>query len=380
VAKFVVTSDWHIGARMGSAGRAATRFREIRFETAGRVVRLVGEREAGALFLLGDTFDGDGVGSGDLDRTLSILRGASCPVYVLPGNHDWWHPGGVLAAFSRAAEAAENVHVLTEIGVPLVLLEVPGVTFYPCPVRKHADVTDPTRWIPPRREEDGARVALIHGALDQADWGGRVPERVAEERDLDLALLGDWHKPVSGPDGRTFYAGSLEPGGFDEEHRGQVLVAGVPGKGVPEKGADEKGAGVERVPVGRLAWRRIELELLGEAVGGIGPAALEAALAAIDTEIADIGKEDTAVRLRLTGKLSLAELDRLDAILSAGREAGFAEFDENSEVEPLGDPDLDAFEEETLKAVARRMWEGDEPPEVRRRALAILATLAEETR
>ncbi len=365
MAKFVVTSDWHIGARMGTAGRAATRFRRIRFETAQQVVNLAAERGAKALFLLGDTFDGDRVGSADVTRTVSILKACPCPVFVLPGNHDWWHAGGVLAAFARAAESVEHIHLLTEPGVPLTVPEIPGVTFYPCPVLKHADVADPTRWMPARGDDDGIRVGLIHGGLDQAEWGGEVPERVAEVRDLDLALLGDWHKPVSGPDGRTFYSGSLEPGGFDEEHRGQVIV------GTTADGS----AAIERVPVGRLAWRRIELELVGDEIGGVGPAGLEAALSTIDTE-----KKDTAVRVRLTGSLSPAELDDLDRILAAGAEAGFAEFDVQTAVEPLGEPDLLAFEEESLLAVARRIWEGDQPPEVRRRALAILTTLAEETR
>ncbi|MEN8152317.1 MAG: metallophosphoesterase, partial [Planctomycetota bacterium] len=134
MAKFVVTSDWHIGARMGTAGRAAGRFREIRFETAERVVELAGDEGAGALFLLGDTFDGDRVGAGDVERTLSILKQAPCPVFVLPGNHDWWHRGGVLASFARAAEGVDHVTVLTEPETPLKLAEIPGVTFFPCPL------------------------------------------------------------------------------------------------------------------------------------------------------------------------------------------------------------------------------------------------------
>lgn len=365
MAEFVATSDWHIGARMGSAGRAATRFREVKFETAERIVRLANDEGAGALLLLGDTFDGDGVGAADVERTVRILAEARGPVLVLPGNHDWWHAGGVLRAFARAAESTENVRVLHEPQTPLTVDGLPGVTFYPCPLLKHAGVADPTRWIPPRRAEDGVRVGLIHGALDRADWGGRVPERVAEERDLDLAVLGDWHKPVDGPDGRTFYAGSPEPGGFDEEHVGQVLLVTVEG------GSCE----VRRTEVGRLAWRRIEQTLESAEVGGIGPGALEDLLAGIGTE-----KEDTALRLRLSGKLTLEEMDALDGMLADLAEVPWAECDVRSEVELLGEPDLDTFDEGSMRAVAERIWEGDADPAVKRRSLAILAAKVEETR
>ncbi|MEN8150986.1 MAG: hypothetical protein ABFS86_14285, partial [Planctomycetota bacterium] len=234
---------------------------------------------------------------------------------------------------------------------------------------QHAGVSDPTAWIPPRSEADGLRVGLIHGALDRAEWGGHVPERVAEERDLELALLGDWHKPIDGPDGRTFYAGSLEAGGFDESHQGQVLLATV----------GEDGAGVERVPVGRLAWRRIELELTAAELGGAGPSALESALSEFPGE-GPAEKPDTAVRLHLSGDLSPEELDRLDDILAVVRESGFAEFDVVAEISPVGEPDLDAFEDGALREVAKRLWESEEPPEVRRRALTMLASVAEEVR
>ena len=365
MAKFVVTSDWHIGARMGTAGRAADRFREIRFETAARVVQLAEEEDAVALFLLGDTFDGDRVGWEDVDRTRKVLAKASCPVYVLPGNHDWWHRGGVLPSFARAVEDVENIEVLSEVGATLRLPGAPGVTFYPCPVLKRADVADPTRWIPAREASDGVRIALIHGAFDRAEWGGHVPERVAEVRDLDLAVLGDWHKPVDGPDGRTFYPGSLEAGGFDESHRGQVLVATVDGAEVA----------TDRVPVGRLAWRRIERELTAAELGGQGPSVVQTAIEEIEGD-----RDVTAVRLRLSGSLSPAELDRLDEVLADGRDAGFAEFDVHVDVIPVGDPDLDAFEDEAVRAVAGRVWESDEEPAVRRRALAMLAKLSEDVR
>ncbi len=365
MAKFVATGDWHIGARMGSAGSGAPRFREARFSTAERVVELAVKEGAAAIFLLGDTFDGDGVGSGDIRRTLELLARAPCEVFVLPGNHDWWHSGGVLSSFARLAADVANVSVLTAPKTPLKIDGLPGVTFFPCPVLKHAEVGDPTRWIPPRAAEDGVRVGLIHAALERADWGGEVPERVAEERNLDLALLGDWHKPVDGPDGRTFYPGSLEPLRFKDSHVGQVILAAT----------GTEGAKVERVEVGKLAYQRIELTLESSEIGGVGPSVLADALAAITSV-----RENTAVRLHLFGKLTLTELDAFDRILAAQQGAGWATCDVQSEVVPLGEPDLDVFEEPAIRSVAEHIWEGDADAVLRRRALAILAEKVEATR
>ena len=365
MAKFIATGDWHIGAPMRSAGAAATRFREARFSAAERVVELAATEGAGAIFLLGDTFDGDGVGLGDIRRTVEILAHAPCAVYVLPGNHDWWHEGGVLSSFARLAADVDAITVLTEKQVPLRIEAIPDTTFFPCPLTRHAGVDDPTAWFPPRRPEDGRRVGLIHAALDRGDVHGRVPERVAEERDLDLALLGDWHKPVDGPDGRTFYPGALEPGGFDEAHTGQVILATV--------GADAITA--RRVPIGRIAWRRLQLQLESGDIGGVGPAALEDALAALEGD-----RPNTALRLHLVGKLTLPELDSLDRTLAALSEDEFATVDIQSEVLPLGEPDLDVFEEAAIRAVAERIWESDADPTLRRRALAILTEKVEETR
>ncbi len=362
---FIATGDWHIGARMGTAGAAAPRFREARFLAAERVVALAAEEGAGAIFLLGDTFDGDGVGMDDLRRTRDILAAAPCEVLVLPGNHDCWHTGGALRSFAGLAADTAQVSVVTTTETPLVVSALPGITFYPCPVLRHAEVGDPTAWMPPRREADGVRIGLIHAALDQADWGGRVPERVAEVRDLDLALLGDWHKPVDGPDGRTFYPGALEPGGFGEAHTGQIILATV----------TPKGAEARRIEVGRLAWRRLELAFESAEIGGVGPEALKGRLTSINSS-----PPDTALRLHLSGKLTHPEMDRLDEILAALAEQEWATCDLQSEVALLGAPDLDSFEEPAIRAVAKRIWAGDQDPALRRRALAILAEKVEATR
>jgi hypothetical protein len=89
---------------------------------------------------------------------------------------------------------------------------------------------------------------------------------------------------------------------------------------------------------------------------------------------------NTALRLKLSGKLTLAEMDTLDGIIAATAERDWATCEVHREVEGLGAPDLDLFEEPAIRAVAERIWESDQDPTLRRRALAILAEKVEATR
>ena len=76
---------------MRSAGGAAKNFREIKYKTASEIAKVVAKNKAKAVFILGDLFDSDRVGEPDILRIEVILSKFNCPIYVMPGNHDWWH-------------------------------------------------------------------------------------------------------------------------------------------------------------------------------------------------------------------------------------------------------------------------------------------------
>ena len=106
------------------------------------------------IYILGDLFDSDRVGDKDILRTAVLLSRIECPVYIIPGNHDWWHHGGTLHAFSIQCKQYPNIHLRLE-NEPFSVEDIDGVTFYPSPIMKRNPIQDLSEWIPERKKEDG---------------------------------------------------------------------------------------------------------------------------------------------------------------------------------------------------------------------------------
>jgi len=356
---FIVTSDWHIGAPMNSAGKAAEDFREAKYKVATRIGEIA-QTDAKALFILGDLFDSDRVGETDILRIAEKLSKMPCPVYVMPGNHDWWHHGGTMHTFSRFVKKHDNIHILLEDS-PFTVEGLSNMTFFPSPLRRKNPIKDTSEWIPERNTEHGLRIALLHGSIDTAP-GGNIPTDVAKVRDLDLVFLGDWHNPLN-VNNNTYYCGSPEPGGFDEGHEGQVLVVEIDGNRLK----------VKPVIIGRLCWQRIELEFVPKGLGGLGCQSLIQSLGTIASP-----PETTTIRLHLSGTLSWDELNELDQFLGELQVQGWAHIDtENVQVEPAGEVNINTFPD-AIQAVAQEILDSAATEIVKRRALAILNAKWEE--
>ena len=351
---FIVTSDWHIGAPMKGAGKAAEAFRKAKYDMVKRIGEVIARRNAQALFILGDLFDSDRIGERDMFKTGVSISKIKCPVFILPGNHDWWHQGGIMHSFDRLCQKHQNIRILLK-NQAFSVDELPGITFFPSPLLVRNPVQDTSEWIPERTAEHGIRVGLLHGSLNTVP-GGNIPKDVTQKRDLDFTFLGDWHKPIT-IDDRTYYCGSPEPGGFDESHKGQLLIVETDGKDVT----------VEQETVGKLAWKRIEIELESTEVGGLGLQKLKQEL----DENSSI-KELTALRLHLSGSLSWDELTELDDHLARLPFEGWAAIDtENIKVRKQTEINLDSFPE-ALKVVAQGIIDSAATDIVKRKALTIL--------
>ncbi len=356
---FIVSSDWHIGAPMNSAGCAAESFKEKKYEAVSQILKVIKEKKAKALFILGDLFDSDRVGEPDILKTCVFLSKIKCPIYIMPGNHDWWHQGGTMYAFSSLCENNQNIHILLK-NEPLKVDELPEITFFPSPITQKNPINDTSEWIPERSNEHGIRIGLLHGGIDTVP-GGNIPKDVTKIRDLDFTILGDWHNPVK-IDEKTFYCGSLEPMGFDEKHEGQILIVEI----------EDGKLKVEPEKVGKLAWHRIEIKLEPKEVGGQGCQSLIQEVDKIDTP-----PESTVIRLHLSGNLYLDELNELDRYLAELRLRGWGHVDfEDIHVEPVEDIDLNTFPD-AIKEVMRQVMNSDVADVVKRRALIILKSKLE---
>ncbi len=338
---FVQTGDWHLGQPYRNVGLdLAPKLRAGRLEAVSRVLERA--KNLGAAFVLatGDQFDGPNPDPGLVRDMLDrIAAFPDLPVHMIPGNHDPSEPGSV---YTRAGfRAPKNLHLHLE-PKPVPLPEL-GVTLYPCPCSARFG-TDPMAWIAPRTPEDGLRIALAHGSLPQfADAEQRNYPILADaptRYDLDYVALGDWHtanpSPENRPEGRMYYAGAPEIGGWDEPAAGTALAVRIEAGSLPK---------ATLLRLGGFTWHEIAPELHTE------------------TDVADLldrlnrlAGMRVIVRLRPTGRLSTSDRKTLEEGV-AQRELDFAGLRLDIEdLRPADDvADFDHLTDPLLKAVAERL-------------------------
>src|SRR5262249_27987899 len=147
----------------------------------------------------GDVFDDHSVSRSDVAaRAFAILEGSpnSCPVFIIPGNHDPLVPGGV---WDRDPWLREQPHLRVHFLRTPKPVSVPGlpVTIFPCPLRQRRAVENPAAWIGryPRETDDRTiRIGLAHGSLNDGrplpEDDHLIPKDTAEQFGLDYLALG----------------------------------------------------------------------------------------------------------------------------------------------------------------------------------------------
>ena len=227
--RFLHTADWQMGMRAVHAGVKAKAVRDIRFDSALQTVRLAKENQVELVIVAGDTFEHHDVDEVVVKRTVDILNQFSpITVYVLPGNHDPYVPGGV---WDRQSWRRIQSHVV--LCTQPEEIEFSGdVVLYPCPLKQKRSTLDPTSWIPQRSNQDTrVRIGIAHGALDLLPDTVNFPIPVdrPESSGLDYLALGDWHSRLE--HGHAVYSGTMEPTSFTEHDPGNVVVVDIPSAG-----------------------------------------------------------------------------------------------------------------------------------------------------
>ncbi len=254
--RFLHTADWQIGMKAAHVGAAGDKVRTARIEAIRRIQSLAREKRVDFVLIAGDTFEHDGVSRAIIDPVLDLLGGFDSEVYLIPGNHDPWMPGGIWEYAKQRCR--KSVHILNE-SVPL---SIAGGTLFPCPLAARWSTEDPTKWIENRTGE-GIRVGLAHGNLAGLPSNGDLNYPIAQDAalrgDLDYLALGHWHSFLPFKTGgklRMAYSGTPETTAFGEAGSGFVSVVEI----------DEHGATpqVDQHKVGALKWCNIEREISQE--------------------------------------------------------------------------------------------------------------------
>ena len=251
--KIIHGADFHLDSPFsGLSPQLSAQRRGEQRELLDRLARLAREERADLVLLSGDLLDGELVYRETAQALARCLGSIPCPVAIAPGNHDFYSPRSVYATL----DWPENVHIFTSPALQALPLPQLGCTVWGRAFTAPSQDTSPLAGLPPAREEEGLRLACLHGDLaPQSQYGPLTREEVAASGLCYLAL-GHVHQS-SGlqREGDTFWAypGCPEGRGFDETGEKGVLCLEA-----------EKGRVTARfVPLCRRRYEHVEVDLTG---------------------------------------------------------------------------------------------------------------------
>lgn len=226
--KIVHFADLHLDSAFawcGAGGVAATKRRQALRDTLVNITKLVREVDADALFCGGDLYEHDRITldtANFLRQTFDSLR--PIPVYIAPGNHDWYGPSSLYATGAWG----DNVTVFDRPELQCVKI-AHGITLWGA---AHFGPANTDNFLDRFKVDGpGAHIALFHGAEESwfSEQGtGKEPYASFDARDIDRAglhhaFLGHYHRPKDAD--RHTYPGNPDPLQFGEDGvRGPVVA------------------------------------------------------------------------------------------------------------------------------------------------------------
>jgi len=194
--RILLFSDLHLDTAFGWAGpELGDVLRANLRATLDRIVALAGQVEAEALLCAGDLLDQGRCGPATLAHLRSAFDRVGIPVYVAPGDLDWYGPSSPY----RHLDWTPNVHVFPGERLSPVALQ-DGITLWGA---AHCSPASTTGFLDGfTADRNGVNLALFHGCEAASARTGAVPyapfqvDQLAAAG-LDHALLGHVHTPVA---------------------------------------------------------------------------------------------------------------------------------------------------------------------------------------
>lgn len=215
--KILHAADLHLDSPFEAlpAGKAALR-REEQRELLTRLAELSRREKVQLVLLAGDLFDSDNSYYETGEELSRCLAGMGAPVFVAPGNHDYYSPRSPWARLKLPG----NVHVFTEPAVRMVPLRSLGVRVFGAAFTEKRSAPL-LRAFQAERTPGVRNLLVLHGEVGARPDTPYNPITEAElaASGMDYIALGHVHK-ASGlrRAGETWYAwpGCPEGRGFDE--------------------------------------------------------------------------------------------------------------------------------------------------------------------
>ena len=293
--KILHAADMHMDSPFEglSSGKAALRRTEQR-ALLDRLAALAKSESVDLVLLSGDLLDGSFAYRETLDALKRFLGEVSVPVFIAPGNHDYYSAHSAYAQLDLPADT----HIFTENRITAITLPELDCTVYGA---AFTDISSPAllEGFSAPREDGKYNLLCIHGEVGAAQSRyNAISEAQLAASGIDYAALGHIHK-ASGlrKAGSTYYSwpGCPEGRGFDELGDRFVNIVTLDGAACSAK------------PV-KLSLRNYEILRVDVSA--------DDALAAVE-KVLPVSTENDVYRIILTGETDAApDMARLTAALS----------------------------------------------------------------
>lgn len=222
--KLLHASDFHLDSPLSGLPpeKSARCRRELR-DVPARLARLTKDERADLVLLPGDLFDGERVYPETVRALAQALGDMAVPVFIAPGNHDYFHEKSPYAA----APWPDNVHIFTQPDLQAVELPQLNCFVHGCAFTAPHREDDPLQGF--TAPNDGRlHLLCVHGEVGVSGNYAPIDPRSLENSGAAYAALGHIHATGSGKAGKTLWAypGCPEGRGFDElGPKGALLVS-----------------------------------------------------------------------------------------------------------------------------------------------------------
>lgn len=254
------SGDLHIGRKYeGYSDDFSKRLHDSRLEALENVVELANSEKCSYLVLAGDIFDSTDVCDDTIRKVCNILSRSIPPVFVIPGNHDY---------FDKDKDELWKKFTDLMSGNTLLLAEQKPyetkdqkTVFYPCGCNKHHSDTNAIGWISGTTpDSQKLNVGIAHGAIKglSCNEGDYFPMTESELIDtgLDLWLIGHTHIPYPNGDEihnrKVFNAGTHQQTDISDNSEGSVFIIDID---------DDKKITAKKHPTGAFHFVRGSIEV-----------------------------------------------------------------------------------------------------------------------
>ena len=306
--RFIHTADWQIG-KVFRFGDDATMggLQLARLGAITRIGQLALEHNARHVLVAGDVYDHATPLPRTRNQAIERMRAYdSVQWHLLPGNHDPYQPNGLWDQLCKR-DLPSNVHVHTQQAVTVI--EDGVAALLPSPLQYRRTLDDPTAWMDDAHTDDGLiRIGIAHGAVqdfdtDEEQRANRIERMRPQLAGLDYLALGDWHGELQVNE-RCWYSGTPETDRFQTRGRGTVLLVEIDGPNELPR--------VTSFPTGHYRWESLDEHLASSEDIDL----LEHKLRNPEGDL-----NRTLVNLRLSGTLSLADMQYFEERIAEGAAA-----------------------------------------------------------